>query len=349
MKSIIPIFSILLLMTSCNAPEEIFELKNPTVTTFPINSSIRAIEVINDETVWFAGSKGMYGYTEDGGKTWFQDSIFYKDEPVHFRSIAATNDAIFLLSIASPALLFKTTNKGESWKIVYQENDSSAFYDSMKFFDTQNGIAMGDPTDECLSVILTNDGGNTWEKVSCEDLPPAADGEAAFAASNTNISVFEDNVWIASGGKKSRIFHSMDKGKTWEVYETPIVQGGQMTGIFTCHFYDKYNGIIFGGDWENMEQNTANKAVTDDGGRTWKLVSDGQNPGYRSCVQYVPNTNGNGLVAVGIPGIDYSNDAGNTWTNLSDSSFYTIRFPESGNVAWLAGDRKIGRFLLAND
>jgi photosystem II stability/assembly factor-like uncharacterized protein len=302
--------------------------------------------VIDDETVWFAGSKGRYGYTEDGGKTWFQDSIFYENQPVHFRSIAATDEAIFLLTIASPALLFKTIDKGKNWKIVYQENDSLTFYDSMKFFDAKNGIAMGDPTDGCLSVILTNDGGNTWEKVSCENLPPVADGEAAFAASNTNISIVDNHVWIASGGKKARVFYSSDKGKTWAVYETPIMKGGQMTGIFSCHFYDKNNGIVFGGDWESQKENTKNKATTTDGGKTWQLVSDGQNPGYRSCVQYVPNTNGKSLVAVGIPGMDYSNDRGNTWINLNNTSFYTIRFSKSGKMAWLAGDGKIGFFQL---
>jgi photosystem II stability/assembly factor-like uncharacterized protein len=321
-------------------------MKNPVITTVSINSSIRAIEVIDDETVWFAGSKGRYGYTEDGGKTWFQDSIFYENQPVHFRSIAATDEAIFLLTIASPALLFKTIDKGKNWKIVYQENDSLTFYDSMKFFDAKNGIAMGDPTDGCLSVILTNDGGNTWEKVSCKNLPPVADGEAAFAASNTNISIVDNHVWIASGGKKARVFYSSDKGKTWAVYETPIMKGGQMTGIFSCHFYDKNNGIVFGGDWESQKENTKNKATTTDGGKTWQLVSDGQNPGYRSCVQYVPNTNGKSLVAVGIPGMDYSNDRGNTWINLNNTSFYTIRFSKSGKMAWLAGDGKIGFFQL---
>lgn len=346
MKRIFPILFFLIFLLSCNTTKIISEMKNPVITTVSINSSIRAIEVIDDETVWFAGSKGRYGYTEDGGKTWFQDSIFYENQPVHFRSIAATDEAIFLLTIASPALLFKTIDKGKNWKIVYQENDSLTFYDSMKFFDAKNGIAMGDPTDGCLSVILTNDGGNTWEKVSCKNLPPVADGEAAFAASNTNISIVDNHVWIASGGKKARVFYSSDKGKTWAVYETPIMKGGQMTGIFSCHFYDKNNGIVFGGDWESQKENTKNKATTTDGGKTWQLVSDGQNPGYRSCVQYVPNTNGKSLVAVGIPGMDYSNDRGNTWINLNNTSFYTIRFSKSGKMAWLAGDGKIGFFQL---
>jgi hypothetical protein len=56
-------------------------------------------------------------------------------------------------------------------------------------------------------------------------LPRTANGEAAFAASNTNIVIKGNNTWIVSGGMKARVFYSADKGNTWEVYDTPIVQG----------------------------------------------------------------------------------------------------------------------------
>ena len=89
---------------------------------------------------------------------------------------------------------------------VYTEVNPKVFYDSMKFFDESHGIAMGDPTENCLSIILTNDGGNTWTKVPCEKLPPVVEGEAAFAASNTNIKVLGNTAWIVTGGTKARVF-----------------------------------------------------------------------------------------------------------------------------------------------
>ena len=60
----------------------------------------------------------------------------------------------------------------------------------------------------------------------------------------------------------------------------------------------------------NQIENKANKAITIDGGKTWSLVADGQNPSYKSCVQYVPNTNGKEIFAVGKTGISFSNDGG---------------------------------------
>jgi len=316
---------------------------NLQFTEFPMPCSIRALEVIGDDELWFAGSNGKVGYTQDGGASWRIDSISMDGNPLEFRSIAITGEAVFLFSIGSPAYLLKSMDEGKTWLTVYEENHPDAFYDCMKFWDDAHGIAMGDPTDGCLSIILTEDGGNTWHKLDCFNLPSSPEGEAAFAASNTNISLVGDHAWIASGGKRARVFHSPDRGKSWEVKDTPIQQGGKMTGIFSMDFYDERQGIIVGGNWENQEDNTGNKAITIDGGKTWQLLTDGQGPGYRSCVQYIPNTQGKGIIAVGIPGISISKDGGQSWEDIEQTYFYTIRFTSSGKVAWLAGKNKIAR------
>jgi len=315
-----------------------------TIQTFPMECNIRAIIAADENTLWFGGSNGQFGYTEDGGEHWHIDSIRHTDQPdLEFRGIAKTPNAVFLLAIGSPALLFKTEDQGENWSVVYREDHPDAFYDAIAFWNDKAGIAMGDPTEDCLSIILTTDGGDSWTKIPCEDLPPAADKEAAFAASNSNIALVGNHAWIVSGGGSARVFHSPDRGASWEVFDTPIVQGGKMTGIFTADFYDAKRGIIFGGDWEDQSQNSKNKALTADGGKTWTLIADGQEPGYRSSVQYLPDSDAQGILAAGIPGISYSADGGQRWAALSDSSFYTIRVCDSGKAAWLGGARKIGR------
>jgi hypothetical protein len=58
---------------------------------------------------------------------------------------------------------------------------------------------------------------------------------------------------------------------------------------------------------------------------------------------FYPKTEGQGLIAVGIPGISYSADGGQQWVALSDSSFYTMRVCDSGKAAWLAGNEKVGK------
>ncbi len=307
------------------------------ITKYNVEGSIRAVEVLNDSVMWYAGSDGQYGYTEDGGLTWCRDSIKYNNVKPEFRSIAITDKVVCLLSVGSPALLFKSVDKGLSWDIVYKEVHPSCFYNSMAFWDDNDGIAVGDPVDSCLSVIVTNDGGNSWKKLPCDLLPSTFDGEAGFAASNTCIDVFDDHAWLVSGGEKARVFRTSDRGKSWQVFNTPIIQGSQMTGIFSVDFYDENNGVIFGGDWDNQSHNTQCKAVTNDGGVSWHLINDRKDPGFRSCVQFIPVSDGQKILAVGMPGISYSDDAGANWISVSNDSYYTIRISESGRVAWLAG------------
>jgi len=338
----------IMLFVSCKEtyqPRVTIELN---IQEFKIDStSIRAIVAVDKNTMYFTGANAKYGFTKDAGKSWNIQDIVYQDSILpEFRSIAKTKEAVFVLNVANPALLYKIVDtKAE---LVYIENHPKVFYDSMAFFDDLNGIAMGDPTDTCLSIIRTSDGGNSWQKIDCSNLPKLADGEAAFAASNTNIKIVNNTVWIVTGGTKARIFKSIDKGATWQVFGTPIIQGNGAQGIYSVDFYDEKNGIIIGGDYSNLEGNQNNKAITKDGGETWTLVANGQDPNYRSCVQYVPNTNGQEIFAVGKMGISFSNDAGLTWKKVSNADYYTIQFVDQ-NTAWLGGHEKVGLTLFGSD
>lgn len=303
--------------------------------------SIRAITLFNDGNLGFAGSNNSYGLYDAKHKRMTTSTIQHDSLKLQFRAVANTTSDFFALSIGNPALLFKTGSHGKM-ELVYKETDENVFYDALHFWNDKEGIAMGDPTDSCISIIITRDGGTTWHKISCENLPKVKDGEAAFAASDTNISIIGNNTWIATGGKSSRILFSPDKGKTWEVFDTPIVQGLETTGMYSVDFYDAQNGFAIGGDYTNPEDASANKIKTRDGGRTWEILGKNQNPGYRSCVQYIPNRAGEELVVLGFNGIDYSKDAGETWTHLSDESFYTVRFLND-SIAYAAGKGRISK------
>lgn len=357
MKKYLLPFGCLGLLIACRpAPiREVAEVENPVATiadlqlaridSFPFASSIRAIEAVDANTIWFAGSNGRVGHSLDGGQSWQVDSLEHEGRLLHFRSIAVTNEAVFVLSIESPALLYKSTDQGRSWRLVYQEDHPTAFYDAMQFWDEQHGIAMGDPTDGCISIILTEDGGESWHKIACDDLPPAAEGEAAFAASNSNIALQGDQAWVVTGGAKARVLHSSDRGKSWSIVQSPLAEGGQMTGIYTVDFWDEERGIIFGGDWNDKTINSSNKAATMDGGKTWQLLADGEGPGYRSCVKYFPRGAGQAILAAGIPGISISYDGGESWQDLSTESWYALSFVPNSNDCWLAGGGKLGKVV----
>nr|WP_152565653.1 hypothetical protein [Nonlabens ulvanivorans] len=140
-------------------------------------------------------------------------------------------------------------------------------------------------------------------KLQCTELPDFVPGEAAFAASNSNIKILGDQVWLVTGGAMARVIYSDNRGSNWQIFNTPIIAGGEMTGIYAVDFYDKDLGVIIGGDWNKKEDNKYNKAITRNGGKSWNLLSNDAGPGYCSDIIFIPDTNGQELLAVGSPGI----------------------------------------------
>lgn len=344
MKKNILFVLVIIAFISCDEKYQSREIVKISLEKFNIDSSsIRAIEIINDSTIVYGGSRGDLGVLRGSEIIPISSKIMTDTIVPHFRSLAFTKADLFVLSVGNPALLYRyTENKIE---LVYKEENLKVFYDSMRFFDELNGIAMGDPIDDCLSVLITRDGGKTWGKIDCEYLPKVEQGEAAFAASNTNITIVGENAWIVTGGKKARVFHTSDMGLTWNVYATPIIQGKETTGIYSVAFYNKKQGIICGGDYLDKFGNSINKAITIDGGKTWKVVAENSAPKYVSCVQYVPKTNGQELFAVSTNGIFFSNNAGENWSKVSDEGFYSIRIFDK-NTAWLSGHEVIAKMKI---
>jgi photosystem II stability/assembly factor-like uncharacterized protein len=346
MNRIFILIFIFLFLIGCTQQYTPRKIEKVTIKDFKIDStSIRAIQVTDTKSVSYADSNGNIGFTTDNGAIWHTLQIKYQDTiNPNFRSLGFNGSDYFAMSIGNPALLYKIA-KGQA-TLQYLEEDSNVFYDALTFFeDNLHGIAVGDPTANCASILITEDGGETWIKIPCENLPEIMEGEAFFAASNTNIKTIGSTVWIASGGAKARVLKSTNYGNTWQVFETPIVQGNGPQGIYSVDFYDENNGIIMGGNYSKPLENSANKAITSDGGKTWTLIADNQNPNYKSCVQYVPDTAGKEVFAVGKTGVSFSNDGGITWIEVSKEGYYAIQFINK-NTAWLSGNKKIGKLEL---
>src|SRR5690606_6655081 len=205
------------------------------------------------------------------GTNWKIDSIQIDSVELEFRSIAVLNDStVLLLSIASPAYLFRTDDKGKTWEVVYQNKDSLIFFDSMKFWDKQNGLAVGDPIHGEIQMINTRDGGKTWKKVSHPSMPKLEDGEAFFASSNTCFDFYKNHTWIATGGINTRIIYSPNGGKNNLSQEPLMPKGSLMTGIYSVDFYDSKVGIVAGGNWDKIDTTIVPLSITNNSGKTWK-------------------------------------------------------------------------------
>ena len=270
------IFLVFLLCSCADVPEKIREYTSVEVDVLHQDSiSIRAIEIM-DGSLAFAANNGVFGNIDlRTGKVRTAVQTYDSILP-EFRAIAHTSTDFFMLSAGNPALLYKTGDKG-NMELVYSEIGAGVFYDAMAFWNDLEGLAIGDSMDGCLSIIITRDGGKNCSKLSCDELPQAIVGEGAFAASNTNIAIIGDTAWIAT--TQGRVLRTPDRGRSWEVVQTPMESQAEAQGIFSIAFYNADEGFAIGGDYTRPEIKRANKARSQEGGRTWHVVADGDSPG----------------------------------------------------------------------
>src|SRR5699024_8289441 len=98
----------LLLIVSVVSCKDAKHLKVDFVVVTPVfldSLNIRALEPMDENRVWFAANEGKIGLID--GDTPTLAVIKYEDRLLHFRSIARTSEAVFVLSVASPAVLYK--------------------------------------------------------------------------------------------------------------------------------------------------------------------------------------------------------------------------------------------------
>lgn len=306
-------------------------------------ASLRGLSVVDDEVAWASGQFGTILRTTDGGQEWERKSIRGTDS-VDFRDIEAfSNQVAYVLSAGSPAYIFKTIDGGDTWVKQWEDTLPDIFMDGMAFWDEQRGMVMGDPMDNAFVLLQTNQGGDSWRRITQlgRSLSPAS-GEGGFAASGTNIvAMGRACVWFATGGTVARIFRSLDAGRTWEVNRSPLAQGTPSQGIFSLAFADTLKGVAVGGDYRNPGSIMKNAGYTANGGRTWyPAITPPQ--GYRSGVAYLPTVDT--YVAVGTTGSDYSTDMGATWNALDTIGYHSIQSAPKSSVAWVCGaDGKIAR------
>jgi photosystem II stability/assembly factor-like uncharacterized protein len=346
------VLSLLLLATAALAQSK--PQTHPSNTT----ENLRGASAVSQNVAWASGTHGTYLRTTDPGRTWLSAQV-PDAAALDFRAaVAFSADEAFLMS-AGPgdqSRIYHTADAGKTWQIQFTNTNPKGFFDSMVFWDHTHGVVLGDPIpDETgkdtgqlkFELLITTDG-KTWTPIPPSQLPPAIEGEGAFAASNTSLAILsnpvilsgdtraanrtvgrsrripctltppeatqgflatdlpapttpsaqpsqpaqpwksgasaprklanengasapEGNIWFATGGRAARVFHSPDRGQTWQVFDTPIIHGQDSTGIFSIAFRDPLHGVIAGGDYKHPDQDGPNLAFTNDGGKTWTL------------------------------------------------------------------------------
>jgi len=277
----LPVVSLLFIALSLTLQAAAADQSEPRVQISHTTESLRGVSAVSRNVAWAGGTHGTYLRTTDGGLTWTPAQVAGA-EALDFRAVVAFSaDEAFLMS-AGPgeqSRIYHTSDGGNHWQLQFTNTNPKGFFDSMVFWDAKHGVVLGDPVPDDSGILkfellLTEDGQN-WRGIPTAKLPAAIEGEGAFAASNTCLAIvpggLDANLWFATGGKMARVFHSGDRGQSWEVVDTPMVHGPDSAGIFSIAFRDAMHGVIAGGDYKHPNDDGPNLAFTDDGGKTWTL------------------------------------------------------------------------------
>lgn len=300
----------------------------------PVKASLRGLSPVSDQICWAVGSQGTWLRTVDGGMTWDADVISGMDS-VDFRSIHAWDEnSAIVASAGQPAVIYRTLDAGKTWEKVHQEG-SQAFFDAIFFVSDKRGFVLGDPMDGKWMVLETVDRGKSWQ--SLPSLPPSADGEAAFAASNSSMIGTRSILVFGTGGSVSNLHRYSFKRKDWTVSQTPMIQGESSQGIFALEFVnDRILGV--GGDFQNPTLNEFNAVIFQN---QESKLPEKLPLGYRSGLAFFKPKKI--LIAVGPNGSDFSADNGWNWSSFSKVGYHAVKVSSDLKSVWASGsDGRIG-------
>jgi photosystem II stability/assembly factor-like uncharacterized protein len=256
--------------------------------------------------------------------------------------VAWSADEAVVMIAGEPAQLWRTTDGGGTWRMVFAESAKGAFFDALACRGAAL-VLMGDPLGGQHYLRVSSDRGLSWSVPDLAQLPPPLPGEAGFAASGTCVHWFgaEDYAIATGGGEQARFLRS----RFGFAVPLPLQAGKASRGAFGVGFADDgERGIVVGGDYAAPEIATGCAAFTRDGGRAWHAAEVGPD-GYRSAVAWIgPEV----AVSTGPTGSSITGDGGRSWQTFGAIGFHCLAYADG--VLWSAGSEgRIARLCIRTD
>jgi photosystem II stability/assembly factor-like uncharacterized protein len=311
--------------------------------------SYRGLSVVNANTAWVSGSKGMVLRTVNGGKNW--DTLNPKGYAgKDFRDIHAFNkNKAIAMSSGDSGVVIITRDGGISWKEIYHDHRPGSFLDAM---DVSNGklILVGDGIlqQKMYQIrsdnVLNNDSLQAFtifakdrESYYKQGFEPDSTS-SYFAASGSNVQWIGTNVFCAIPivDEQSIFMHVSDNFIRFRS-RLPFKQH-KAGGAYGFYLHRNKTGVAVGGSFYKPNENDIVACYTRDGGRTWTPCQTMPN-GYRSGV--CAHKKGKIWICTGPNGTDYSMDAGKNWKPLFSVEGFNVCAIRGGYL-WLAGKASAG-------
>ena len=230
--------------------------------------------------------------TTDGGESWEALPIEIPEEfySIQIFALDELNGWLAAADELNPisGKVYKTTDGGVTW--VEQSSGFTGFNETpaaVHFWNANEGVAFGATCNtqynDQITIYTTDNGGDTWTKVTGAGIPAQLSGEGmCLYSGNGFYDVVGDHIWFVSS--KNRVFRSSNRGLHWEVADA-TAGSGRITSIA---FKNELEGIVV-----TAFPNGA--ARTTDGGATWTPLSI-PNSTQAAQIEYIPGTEGSYVV-----------------------------------------------------
>lgn len=202
-----------------------------------------------------------------------------------------------------------TVDGGKTWTIQASASfaGKDAFPNAVYFWDSKNGVCLGDPNGGYFEIYTTTDGGENWLRVPQSRIPVSKKDEMGVVSC---YAVCGNAIFFST--TCGRLFRSVDRGATWTVSNTPL------KSYFNIAFRNSECGVIKG-----MYDDNFLACNTFDGGDSWTVI-DNRDSFYPSALGYIPGTDT--LISIGgyndnaifMSGISFSTNDGETFANYAD-------------------------------
>lgn len=297
---------------------------------------INCISIVDENTVWataYDGSGGnanvqQFTKTTNGGTTWTTGNINLGNTTLGIAmidAISATTAYVAACIISSGSQgIYITTNSGATWtrQTTASFTNSSSFTNVVHFWDANNGFCMGDPINGEYEIYTTINGGTNWILVNGSNIPAPLTGEYGYTGQMESVG---NDVWFTTN--KGRIYHSADKGYTWDVFTTPLTDFGGTTQSGQLSFKDANNGLII--------SNTNVVYKTTNGGANWNIITP-TGTTYANGLCWIEGTDIIFSTGANPAGSSYSEDAGTSWISIDTEQHLYVEFLNQ-STGWSGG------------
>jgi photosystem II stability/assembly factor-like uncharacterized protein len=317
------VYALLLILLAVAAGSNAQTLQSYTAVkdTTPNNLPKGSIWFVSEDSgsVWIAGDSALVAKADTSDlSTW---SLLNSGIPssVEINWLEFVNTSIIFAAGGNGAI-YKTTDGGNSWNVVYYNASLTNFIDRITFFTATHGFAWGDgiSSTSIQACLETTDGGSTWTNNNSQLVE--------YASSQIIRFVPPSNVYLTGGYDitftKWGIWRSTDAGHNWSFSTIGTSAKDSVIRTASADFKNNLVGVACRADstfWS-----------TSDGGVTWQQIGSKTQTRF-FYVQFVNGTNtamAGGVGQASIAAIDLDASTITVFRDATKStSFGWVNFP----------------------